>query len=71
VLSVLTFVPYPFIHPLRVVRLRALNIIMLVLWAVLAVIAVIHNLAPGPLVTGGLSALAVWFAASGLLRRPA
>jgi phosphatidylcholine synthase len=71
VLSVLTFVPYPFIHPLRVLRFRALNIIMLIAWAILAVIAVIHNLTPGPLVTGGLSALAVWFVASGLLRRPA
>lgn len=70
VLSVLTFVPYPFIHPLRVLRFRALNIIMLIAWAILAVIAVIHNLAPGPLVTGGLAALAVWFVASGLLRRP-
>jgi phosphatidylcholine synthase len=70
VLSVLTFVPYPFIHPLRVVRFRALNILMLALWAILAVIAVIHDLAPGPLVTGGLSMLAVWFVASGLLRRP-
>jgi phosphatidylcholine synthase len=71
VLSILTFVPYPFIHPLRVLRLRALNIVMLALWAILAVIAVIHDLAPDPLVTAGLSALAVWFVASGLLRRPA
>jgi len=71
VLSILTFVPYPFIHPLRVVRFRALNIVMLVLWAILAVIAVIHDLATGPLVTAGLSVLAVWFVASGLLRRPA
>jgi phosphatidylcholine synthase len=71
VLAVLTFVPYPFIHPLRVLRFRALNIIMLAVWAILAVVAVIHNLAPGPLVTGGLSVVAVWFVASGLLRRPA
>ena len=71
VLSILTFVPYPFIHPLRVLRFRALNIVMLALWAILAVIAVVHDLAPGPLVTAGLSALAVWFVASGLLRRPA
>jgi phosphatidylcholine synthase len=71
VLSILTFVPYPFIHPLRVLRFRALNIVMLALWAILAVIAVVRDLAPGPLVTAGLSALAVWFVASGLLRRPA
>lgn len=71
VLAVLTFVPYPFIHPLRVLRFRALNIVMLVLWAVLAVVAIIYDLTPGFLVTGGLCALAIWFVASGLLRRPA
>jgi phosphatidylcholine synthase len=69
VLSILTFVPYPFIHPIRVLRFRALNIAMVVVWAALAAFTVIHNMMPGPLVSGCLSALAVWFVASGLLRR--
>ncbi|HEX5213498.1 MAG TPA: CDP-alcohol phosphatidyltransferase family protein [Pseudolabrys sp.] len=71
VLAVLTFLPIKFLHPLRVERLRALNIGLLVAWAVLAFIAVIHNLAPGPYVIWPLVVIAVYFLAAGLLRPPA
>jgi len=37
---------------------------------VLALIAVIYNLAPGPYVTWPLSAIAIYFFTVGLLRRP-
>ena len=49
-LAVLTFLPLKFLHPLRVKRLRALNIALLAVWAVLAFIAVMYDLAPGPFV---------------------
>ena len=70
-LAVLTFAPVKFLHPLRVKRLRPLNIALLAAWAALALVAVIQNLAPGPYVTWPLSAIAIYFFAAGLLRRPA
>jgi phosphatidylcholine synthase len=70
-LAVLSFVPIKFLHPLRVKRLRLLNIVLLAAWAVLAFLAVIDDLAPGPYVTWPLVAIAIYFFGAGLLRRPA
>ena len=67
-LAVLTFAPLKFLHPLRVKRLRVLNIALLAGWAVLAFLAVMHNLAPGLYVTWPLVALAIYFFVAGLLR---
>ena len=69
-LAVLTFAPIKFLHPLRVKRLRALNIALLAGWAVLALLAVIENLNPGPYVTWPLVAIAIYFFGAGLLRLP-
>ena len=71
ILAGLTFAPIRFLHPLRVRRLRPLNIALLAAWAVLALLAVIQNLEPGPYVTWPLVAIAIYFFAAGLLRRPA
>ncbi|HEY7999857.1 MAG TPA: CDP-alcohol phosphatidyltransferase family protein [Pseudolabrys sp.] len=70
-LAALSFAPIEFLHPLRVRHLRVLNIALLSAWAVLASVAVIQNLSPGPYVTWPLSVIAVYFFAAGLLRRPA
>jgi phosphatidylcholine synthase len=67
-LAVLTFLPIKFVHPLRVRRRRALNMALLALWAVLAFVAVVQHLAPGPFVTWPLAAIAVYFFTAGLLR---
>src|SRR5690606_20885737 len=40
ILAALTFAPFKFLHPLRVRRLRALNVALLVLWAALSLVAV-------------------------------
>ncbi len=69
-LAVLTFVPFKFLHPLRVKRLRWLNVALLAAWVVLALLAVMHNLAPGPYVTWPLTTIALYFFAAGLLRAP-
>lgn len=69
VLTVLTFAPIKFVHPLRVTRLRAVNITALIVWALLAGTALVHKLAPGPLVAGGLVILALYFVAVGLTAR--
>lgn len=71
VLAGLSFVPIRFLHPLRVQRLRPLNIALLAAWAVLALIAVVQDLAPGLYVTLPLSLIAVYFFLIGLLRIPA
>jgi phosphatidylcholine synthase len=71
ILAILSFAPIKFLHPLRVRHLRPLNISLLVAWAVLALLAVIADLDPGPYVTWPLSAIAVYFFAAGLLRWPA
>jgi phosphatidylcholine synthase len=68
-LAALTFVPVRFVHPLRVRRLRVVNIVLTAAWAVLAFAAVAADLEPGLYVTVGLSAIALYFLAAGLLRR--
>jgi phosphatidylcholine synthase len=68
-LAALTFVPLRFVHPLRVRHLRIVNIALMVAWAALAFAAVASDLEPGPYVTAGLSAIALYFLVAGLLRR--
>jgi phosphatidylcholine synthase len=70
-LAALTFVPVRFVHPLRVMHLRVLNIALLAVWAALASLAIIQDLEPGPYVTVALAAIAAYFFIAGLLRRPA
>jgi phosphatidylcholine synthase len=68
-LAVLTFVPFKFVHPFRVVRLRRTSLAMVVVWSALALIAIIRDLDPGPWVSGALIGAAVYFIAIGLTDR--
>jgi phosphatidylcholine synthase len=68
-LCVLTFVPFAFVHPLRIVRFRVFNMALVAIWAALACIAVIDDLSPGLTVTAALCAIAVYFFAAGVFRR--
>ncbi len=68
-LSVLTFMPVVFVHPFRVVRLRVLSAVLVGVALVLAVIAIVRDMTPGPWVTGGLCLIALYFLAAGLMRR--
>ena len=68
-LAALTFVPIHFIHPVRIAHLRALTTAALVVWAMLALVAVLKNLDPGFWVAAALCALAIYFAGIGFLRR--
>jgi phosphatidylcholine synthase len=70
-LCILSFVPFPFLHPLRVKRLRGLNIALLLAWSVLAVVTLIEGMEPGTSVTLALVALALYFFAAGVFRAPA
>jgi phosphatidylcholine synthase len=67
-LAVLSFLPIKFVHPLRVRHLRPFNIALLAVWALLALAAIGSSLEPGPYVTWGLTLIAVYFFAAGLLR---
>jgi phosphatidylcholine synthase len=69
-LLVLTFVNVPFIHPLRVRRLRQLNIAVLLVWALLALVALWHDMSPEPFVKVGLCVIALYVLVAGLLRTP-
>jgi phosphatidylcholine synthase len=68
-LAVLTFVPFPFIHPVRVRRGRALNIALLAVWSVLAAVALWQDLRPQPWIVAALCAVGLYFLGAGLLRR--
>jgi phosphatidylcholine synthase len=68
-LAVLTFVPVHFIHPVRITYLRVLTIAALILWALLALLAVIKGLEPGFWTELTLGVLAVYFVGIGFLRR--
>jgi len=65
--AVMTFLPIKFVHPVRVRRLRWLNTIALVLWSVLAVVALFQGLAPWPWVTAALCLIGGYFLVAGLV----
>jgi phosphatidylcholine synthase len=69
VFAALTFAPVEFVHPLRVKRWRRLTIALMAVWAILAAIAVFNNLAPGLLVTVGLTLIALYFLLIGIIAR--
>jgi phosphatidylcholine synthase len=68
-LAALSFVPIKFLHPLRVRRLRWLNVAVLGAWALLALDAVLARFDPGPAVAWALGMIAIYFFAAGLVRR--
>jgi phosphatidylcholine synthase len=67
VFAVMTFLPIKFVHPVRVRRLRWLTLGILLLWAALALVTLLHGLAPQPWVTAGLCLIAVYFLVIGLV----
>ncbi len=67
-LLIMTFAPVPFIHPLRVRRLRTVNIAILLAWAVLALVALARDMSPEPFVKIALCAIAAYVLGAGLLR---
>jgi phosphatidylcholine synthase len=66
--TALMFTPIVFVHPLRVVRLRAPTIAITFAWFVLAAAAIVEKLAPPPWISWGLIATAAYFLALPLLR---
>lgn len=52
--AVTTFLPIKFLHPVRVKRMRALNLAITTFWGILALAAVVVAFEPNRLVTAGL-----------------
>jgi phosphatidylcholine synthase len=67
-LAICTFLPVPFVHPLRVRRARILTIALLVIWSVLATVTLLRDMMPGPWITAALCAIALYFMGAGLMR---
>jgi phosphatidylcholine synthase len=68
-LAALSFAPFYVIHPMRITRMRILTLAALVVWAMLAALAVERNLDPQFWVTAILCLLGLYFLGVGFLRR--
>jgi phosphatidylcholine synthase len=66
-LAALTFAPLKFLHPVRVLKHRLLNVAVLLVWFVLAIIALALELRPPGWVKAGLLITAAYFFAAGFL----
>jgi phosphatidylcholine synthase len=64
----LTFLPVLFVHPLRVKRLRSLNIALACIWSALAILTLWLDFSPPAAVTATLCVIGVYFLFAGLLR---
>jgi phosphatidylcholine synthase len=58
--ALFTFLPVNFLHPVRVVRLRAVNLPIFLLWCALAAIALLQDMQAHPLVQAGIAVTAVY-----------
>jgi phosphatidylcholine synthase len=67
ILAGVQFTPAKFIHPVRTVRLRGLNLTVTLLWVVLAGWAVWENFAPPEPVRIGLLAASLWLLLIGVV----
>lgn len=70
ILTVMMFLPIPFVHPLRVVVLRPLTLAMLVVWIAAAGVTLLNRLAAPTLASVALAVTAFYFVAIGFARRP-
>jgi len=68
-LLVLTFVPFPFIHPIRVLRWRRFTLAVGAIGALLAIVALVRELNPPAWVAAALSVIGLYFLAAALIPR--
>lgn len=57
---ILTFLPINFLHPVRVVRLRKLNLGVFAIWSLLAVVALLQNFDSPNWLTSGMIAASIY-----------
>lgn len=58
--AILTFVPVSFLHPVRVERLRNVNLPMTLLWCAFGGIALLQSMDAGPVVKFGIAATGIY-----------
>lgn len=58
--AVLTFAPVHFLHPVRVVRLRTLNLSIFLIWCLFGAIALVQGFDSGPLVRWTLAMTSIY-----------
>ncbi|MCR4267387.1 phosphatidylcholine synthase [Nitratireductor sp. ZSWI3] len=63
--AILTFLPIHFLHPVRVKRLRTLNLAIFLLWCILGIVALLQNLEAERIVRFGLGATGLYLFAVG------
>jgi phosphatidylcholine synthase len=68
-LCVATFLPFPFVHPIRMRRFRKVTVVLLAAWAILALYAITQGMKPDGWVTAALCAIALYILAVGLVRK--
>ncbi|MCV0396916.1 MAG: phosphatidylcholine/phosphatidylserine synthase [Rhizobiaceae bacterium] len=67
--AILTFVPMNFLHPVRVVRLRNLNLPIFLLWCLLAFIALVQQMDASAIVKAGIAVTSVYlFVIGGIMQ---
>ena len=64
ILIALTFVPFRFVHPIRVTRLRRLTLTLVALWGALAIDVLVNDFDVGLPVTVALCAIALYVVGS-------
>ena len=67
-LAGLTFVPMHWLHPVRAIRFKGLNITLAILWFLAAVITLWKEFDPGPATKIVLALTAVYFIANSMMR---
>ncbi len=69
VAAVLTFAPINFLHPVRVVRLRTINLAVFLAWCVFGIIALLQNMNAHELVRIGIGVTGVYlFCIGGIMQ---
>ncbi|GAA4533770.1 phosphatidylcholine/phosphatidylserine synthase [Chelativorans composti] len=67
--AVMTFVPMHFIHPVRVVRLRTINLTVFLVWSILGIIALLQNLQADAWVRYGVAITGIYlFCIGGIMQ---
>ena len=68
-LALLTFMPVEFVHPVRVARWRPLTLALTVVWAALALAALVADLSPPLPVTLAFALVNLYFALVGVVQQ--
>ncbi len=64
--AILTFVPFRFVHPVRVIRLRGLTLALLAAWSILGAVALYYGLSPAVWIQAALAAIGLYFLGVGM-----